>query len=364
MSPLLVAWLLGPANPVAPATPTAAAEMETTRVVVLMPTPGDDRVTDIVATARASLPPGEVELLEVTADSTRSPVRTARTAAKQQHAKGVFWFDLRDDREFLVYVYLPERDVTLRRRVPEAAQSVQAAIEAMWIIVRSGAVSLARGVEIGMEAVDPKTLAERSPAQPKPAPTKPTESTTGGQPQTEPKRPLGLALSVSYLGHGFARRIAWQSGGTVSLAYRVQRLIHLGIGYGIVGGMRVADPTTLSVVRHDLTLSLGVGGFVTKRIGLRGRVLPTLELVRWRADDSGARAVQPASKLGAEAMLQIRVAPRITVDLAAGADIGLTSYAFVLCGDPAPSCSGDARALVVAPWRVRPRARAGITALF
>ena len=290
-----------------------------------------------------------------------SPVQTARTQAAGHDAKGVFWFDLSEEHEFLVYLYLPERDVTLRRRVPEASQSVEAAIESMWIIVRSGALSLARGVAIEMETVDPEAITTEPvpPPDPEPVPAPASDPT----PPPERKM-LGLGLSASYLGLGFARRVTWQSGAALELFYRLHPIVRLGLGYGLVAGMRVEEPAELRIARHEVAVVLGVGGWVTDRLGLVGRVAPSLELVQWNAPESNARSLQPAAKVSLEGLAQIRVAPRLAVDVAPGLDFGLTTFAFVLCGEPAESCSGDARALVLAPWRVRPRARAGITAFF
>ena len=333
-----------------------------TRVVVLVPDDGDRRVADVIASARADLPADEVELLDVRTGPEESRLEAARRAAQEHHAEGVFWFDLAESGEYLVYLHLPARDVTLRRRVPEAAESVEAAIEAMWIIVRSGTLSIARGVAVEMEAVDPATI-EPKPPEPEPTPPPPK---TPVEPPARPEEPerIGLWLSASYHGLGFARRVVWQSGGGVELSYAVHRLVKLGIGYGIVAGMRVRAPTELAIVRHEVAAVLGVGGLVGARVGLEGRLLPALELVQWRAPQSDANGLRPAAKLAAELLLRIVLVPRVTLDVAAGADVGLTSYTFVLCGEGAATCSGDARVTVLTPWRARPRARAGVSFVF
>jgi hypothetical protein len=63
-------------------------------------------------------------------------------------------------------------------------------------------------------------------------------------------------------------------------------------------------------------------------------------------------------------VLRIRLVPRLTLDVAAGPDVALNRFEFVRCADSGDPCRGTAREVVVTPWRVRPRARAGLSVGF
>lgn len=361
MGPLVVLCLLAPAGPVGEPTQTPAAQAEIVKVVVLVPRASDRRVDDTLASVRSNLPPGEVELVDVPfdGDALAPRIAAAEQAAEQHGARGVFWLDLRDATEYRVYLYLPDRHELFLRRVPEASQSVEAAIEAMWIIVRSGTLALAKGVDVAMEAVDPAAIEPPAVVQPPEPPPKPTPKPE--RVETPPKL-IGLWLSASYYGLGLSSSMPWQSGGGVELSYALHRVVKLGIAYGVVGGMPVRAPTELSIVRQEIALALGIGGLVSKRVRIEGRILPALELMHWRAQ--GDRGVEPAGKIASELVLRVHLVPRLTLDVAAGADVSVTDFDFVRCADGASTCSGPTRELVMSPWRVRPRARLGLSGVF
>lgn len=340
---------------------TTAVQQETIRVLVLVGRTPDRRVDDVIASARANLPSDDVALVDVaTDDDAALPARVAaaRVAANERDARGVFWLDLRDAREYRVYLYLPGSGTVLRRRVPEAAQSVEAAIEAMWLIVRSGTLALRNGADVAMERVDPAAIAaEAKPAPPPvakpPSPPPPRPSSPSDEPG------IGLRISASYLGLGIASAIPWQSGGRLEIAQRVHRFVELGMGYGAVAGMRTAD---LRLLRHELGAVAAIGGPLARRVRLSARVLPAVELVAWHAGDRKGLEVVP--KLGLELALAIALIPRLRLDVAAGADAALRTFDFVQCAAASTSCSGADRKLIVAPWPAWPRARAGVTVLF
>jgi hypothetical protein len=360
--PLLVC-LLGPAGSVVAPTETPGEAPDVTRVVVLVPPVSDRRIADTLASVRSNLPAGEVELVDVVfdGDGLARRIDAADDAAAVHDARGVFWFDLRDGAEYRVYLYLPARAELLRRRVPEASQSVEAAIEAMWIIVRSGALALAKGSDVAMEAVDPASIEPPiAPAKP-PVPT-PTPAPAPGDGKPAPPKPIGLWLSASYYGLGLSESVPWQSGGGLELSYALHRLVKLGLAYGIVGGLPVSTPAELKILRHELAAVLGVGGLVSKRVRIEGRLLPAIELMQWRAQ--GDRGVEPAGKLASELLVRVHLVPRLTLDVAAGADVSFSDFDFVLCADGASECSGEARRVVLSPWRVRPRARVGLSVVF
>lgn len=362
MWPLLVASLVVGVQPpaVIPEPPPAAHEL--TRVVVLLPSAGDRRLEDVVASVRANLPAEQVLLVELEADgddTVSSRMAEAARAAKGQGARGVFWFDLRDPDQWRVYLLVPGRKALLRRRVPEAAGSVEAAIEAMWLIVRSGSLALSRGVDVAMESVDPATV-DPPPAPAAPAVVASRPPIAIAPPATASRRVPRWWWSLGYLGLGLAGRVPWQSGGAIGLRYDVHRNVGIGLAYELVGGAALREPTALGVLRHGLGPMLAVGGAAGARVRLEARVFPALELLAWRAAAQGRRGVQPAAKLAGELVLAVVLIPRLRLELAPGFDVALTRPSFVRCGQGSPSCTGADREVALEPWRVRPRARVGL----
>ncbi|MBX7081895.1 MAG: hypothetical protein K1X88_22005 [Nannocystaceae bacterium] len=358
----LLALLLGPASPASdPAPPAAAVDGPQapvrTRVVVLVPHTPDRRVDDVVASVRAGLTDATVELVLVPeSDAGASRLEHARAAATAHAAQGVFWLELADARAYAVYLWLPERAVALRRGVPEAADSVEVAIEAMGIIVRSGALALASGRELAMEAVDPAALEPVAAPAPAPAPV----VVTPAAPPRPRARPWRLALA--YEGLGLGRAMPWHSGGALELSRLVHRNVAIGLGYAVVAGPRLREPASLSIVRHELAVVAGFGGSVHARVALWGRVLPALELAQWRS--SQRRGTRAAGKAALELLLRIGLTPRLGLDVGAGADVVFTAPPYVRCADGADACAGLGRQVVLQPWRVRPRARAGLSLAF
>jgi hypothetical protein len=357
--PLLVVALLGPAAPPPGAAEPAAIEQRT-RIVVLMPRVADRRVDDVIASVRAGVDTSAIELVLVPqADEGTTRFEQARRAADDYDARGVFWLDLHDDAGFLVYLWLPEKDAVLRRRVEESAQSVEAAIEAMAIIVRGGALALASGREVAMEKVDPAAIEDE--ANPPPVEPPPKPAVVPPRPAPSPPPPRKLWLSFAYEGLGLGRAIPWQSGGAIELSYAVHRFVKIGAAYAIVGGLPLRE---LRVLRHEIAAVLGVGGPVHPRVRIEARLLPAVELLQWRAPAQDRRGLRAVPKLALELVLRIHLSPRVTFDVGPGADVALTSTSFVLCEASAGACTGADRRTVLTPWRVRPRARAGFSVGF
>ncbi len=359
----LLALLLAPASPAPtdPAPPSAAVDGPEapahTRVIVLVPRAPDRRVDDVVASVRAGLTEGTVELLLVPeSDADASRLEHARAAAVEHDAQGVFWLELADARASAVYLWLPQRRAALRRGVPEAADSVEAAIESMAIIVRSGALALANGRELAMDAVDPAAL------EPAVAPTAVPAVAASPEPPavapTQPRAPRWWA-SLGYEGLGLARAMPWQHGGAIELARVLHRHVAIGLAYAVVGGPRLRSPASLAIVRHELAVVAAVGGSLHPRLALWGRVLPALELAQWRG--SQRRGTRAAGKAALELVLRIGLTRRLSFDVGAGADAVFTAPPFVRCAEGTAACAGAARQVVLQPWRVRPRARAGLS---
>jgi hypothetical protein len=353
-----------------PAEPAVeATDVEIDRVVLLVPQDGDRRIADVVAAVRANVPPDEFEIVSV---KTQGPstlgvrVVAAQDAAIEHDARAVFWFDLRHDQEYVVYVYVRDRSAVLRRRVPGAAQSPEAAVEAMWLIVRSGAMAIASGSDAGMETVDPDQIAAEVEAANKPEepPVRPEPPPVSARSEHRPPDLRGVWLSFGYLGEGLASAVPWQSGGGVELSYGVHRWVKLGIGYGLVGGFPVRSPAELHVLRHEIAAVLGVGGPVHPRVRVEARLLPAVELSQWRAPADDGAGVRVVGKTAAELVLRVWLVPQLSFDVGAGASLAFNDFDFVLCEATAAECTGDARRVVLSPWRVRPRARVGLSALF
>ena len=366
--PLIVALVGQPAPESIEPTPPAK-EVQVDRVVLLEPTEPDERIADVVAAVRANVPPEEFEIVSVkTPGPSTLGVRVvaAQDAATEHDARAVFWFDLRHDEEWVVYVYVRDRSAVLRRRVPEAAQSPEAAVEAMWLIVRSGAMAIASGTDAGMETVDPDQVAAEVKAASEPEPAPPTQPPTPSTARSEhsPPQLRGVWLSFAYLGEGLASTVPWQSGASLELAYAVHRFVKLGIGYGVVGGLPVRTPAELHILRHEIAAILGVGGPVHPRLRVEARVLPAAELSQWRTPADDGTGLRVIGKAAAELVFRVWLVPQLSFDLGAGASVTFNDFDFVQCEATASECTGDARRVVLSPWRVRPRARVGISALF
>jgi hypothetical protein len=368
--PIIFALAGPPAVPPTEPPPVEAKTVEIDRVVLLEPDTPDPRIADVVAAVRANVPPDEFEIVSVkTPGPSTLGVRVvaAQDAASAHDARAVFWFDLRHEEEYLVYVYVRDRSAVLRRRVPEAAQSPEVAIETMWLIVRSGAMAIASGSDAGMEMVDPDQIKAEVEAATKPKEAEPEVVAPPPVIATSEHRPpdlRGVWLSFGYLGEGLARSMPWQSGGSIELAYAVHRFVKIGVGYGVVGGWPVRRPTEFHVLRHEVAAVLGIGGSVRPRLRIEARVLPAVELSQWRTpadDNAGLRVV---GKAAAELVFRIWLVPQLALDLGGGASVAFNRFDFVLCEATAAECSGEDRRVVLSPWRVRPRARAGFSVLF
>jgi hypothetical protein len=365
--PLILALLRSPAPETIEPDETEQADIE--RVVLLEPAAGDPQIADVVAAVRANVPREGFEIVSVkTPGPSTLGVRVvaAQDAAIEHDARAVFWFDLRHPEEYFVYVYVRDRSAVLRRRVPEAARSPEAAVETMWLIVRSGAIAIASGTDAGMETVDPDQIAAEVEAANKPAPEPPPEREPPPVVARSEHRPptlRGVWLSFAYLGEGLGRSIPWQSGGSLELSYAVHRWVKLGIGYGVVGGLPVRSPE-LHVLRHEVAAVLGIGGPVLPRLRVEARLLPAVELSQWRTPADDGEGLRVVGKTAAELVLRIWLVPQLSFDIGAGASVAFNRFDFVLCEEQATACTGDARRVVLSPWRVRPRGRVGLSALF
>jgi hypothetical protein len=70
------------------------------------------------------------------------------------------------------------------------------------------------------------------------------------------------------------------------------------------------------------------------------------------------------AKVAGELVFRVWLVPHLTFDLGAGADVAFNDFDFVRCDERATDCTGPNRRIVLDPWRVRPRARIGLSAVF
>jgi hypothetical protein len=361
---LALVWLIASAVTAAPPPGPAEGQRVAARVgvVVLVPERSDRRVDDVVASASANLPHDEVELVALPfsgVDTLPRRVARARQAADAHAARGVFWLDLRDDQRYVVYLWVARDGTLLRREVPEAAQSIEAAVESMWIIVRAGSLALASGVEVAMEAVDPRTIvADAESIAMRPATPEPDRPTTHRLLRTS------AWWSIAYVGVAFGRTMPWHSGALLEARGAVHRHFALGLAYGASTGPPTKDAEALRLVRHEIIAVVAAGAPLAPRLRLDARLLAGLDLLRWRSSGQDTAGLEALGKAGIELTARVHLRPGLTFDVAAGGEAWFRRFDFVLCAEQALECSGDARRVAFSPWPVRPRVRAGLSGRF
>ena len=89
-----------------------------------------------------------------------------------------------------------------------------------------------------------------------------------------------------------------------------------------------------------------------------------LELLRWRASTGDGGGVRALGVVTLDVGLGVRLAARLWLVLEPGLGMLGNRFQFVECAAGATRCDGMLERVVLAPWRVRPRARVGLAARF
>lgn len=289
---------------------------------------------------------------------------------------GVFWLDAQRPEEWRLYAVPCSTLRPLVREILVTAGAEQASIEATWLITRSSAAAIGNPASVAMTEADTAAIDPPPPTVATPAPTVSPSTTTPPPPPAEPDS-LGLQLGVAYAGETLADAVPWRHGVWAGLAWSPRRRLRVGGWYELSLPARLDEPEGFAVWRHDIALT--VAGIVAmgRVVALELRGGPELELVRWRSTALGRSRVRPVPRIGADATLQIALVPdRLSLDLGVGVSVAILDVDFVTCAagqsqteadteaEGRPSCTGDARRVAADSWRVRPRARAGLSVQF
>jgi hypothetical protein len=351
---------LGPPEPTASAG-EAAADPEAAVVVLSLRGEGDELQQAAVRAIRAHMQGSPVELrIEHSLPSgsdLRSQMRAARELAQRHAAQGVFWLDLEQGDEFLLYLFEREGLRVLVRRIPTSEQDRPAALESLGVIVGSSSEALAAGETIGMTPVTTATEVGPGERAPEPAPTavRPT------QVRSSPARAWKtVRVSLAYAGTSYAPNLRWQQGGVVALAAAVAPRLYVGADYTLLSPSRIDEPVSLELWRHPIAAHFGFHQPLVRWLALDAELAGGVTLDRWRRTDLRLAGVRAIGTLAAWVHLRFRVVAQLSVDVGVGAEVPLNrfDYTFECTTAPCP----DARAVVPDP--VRGRVRGGLSYSF
>ncbi len=332
----------------------------------------DPRLAEALATARPELDARGLKLMVVKPDPELGAAARARALIGEGTARGVFWLDPQPH-ELRVFLLAADGSAYVRR-VPVEPGGDEASLEAVWHIVASGSLALASGEGVAMEQaatdeIDPApqgTVEDPAPAAgPSEVVSPPGSAPT---PAEEPDPVVAAAaprtrVGVGYVGEGIASSMAWQSGVGVDAMVRLSPRWRLSVGYAVMVPRRRDTPTV--TWRHGGSLRAGPSFDVGRRLALYGLVGVGVEAVGWRGRSAAQRGWRVVGTAGADGGLSVMLVPsRLALVVEPGLGVVLNRFDLVECEQGAVACEGETRRVVMSPWRVRPRARAGLAVFF
>ena len=363
------------AAPEPPSAPPEGAETEPastdglTTLHVIEAAGNDPRLGRAVSAARARLHGQGVELVLTTPGPDEPAARLARTLTAGGRSQGAFWFDERTPGELRVFLITADGSAYVRR-VPVEEGSAEASLEAVWLIVEASSLALASGQRVAMEQatgeLEPEVAPEPEP-EPEPEPgleaKEPAPKPEGApEPVTPTPDRVVVRLGLGYLGEGLASAVPWSSGAAVDVALDLGRRWRLALGYGLLLPWRSGDPPV--TWRHRAELRAGPRVALGSRVELYALLGGGLEALRWHAtagDEAGHRVLGVVTLDGG---LGLRLVSTLRLVLEPGSSVVVNRFDFVECAAGSQACEGAARRVVLAPWRVRPRARLGLQVSF
>lgn len=348
--------------------PSSAEVTEAATVVLAGPVNGDVRQTDVEALVRSFIAP-HANVLEVglpgPAMGLTSRARWASTLASEQGALGVFWVDLDDPAEAVLYLVTVGGDRVLARTIPRDAKNPAATGDAIGIIAGSIASALVGGAVIGMVEVEaPEPMPEPEPAS-EPAPVVPVPAVRVDVPP--PVEPIALEpdwyrlrIDARYGGSSLADRTPWSSGFELGVAWRIRPIPYVSLGYRWGLPVRVEDSdVAFAIDRHGLRGALGARLEVSARLAVDMEAQASLDLQRSRPirADSGIETVRETrSVVGTGAMARARVAlgRGVEATFGVGVEVALNRFDYAVFG---PS----GRDVRLAPHLIRGQASLGLS---
>lgn len=298
-----------------------------------------------------------------------SQARWASGLAKEQGALGVFWIDLDDPQEAVLYLVTAEGDRVLARTIPRDAKNPAATGDAIGIIAGSITSALVGGAEIGMVEVaapDPEPEPTREPehapeSEPAPQPSAPpTDVPPGPGPTVVGPQWDRMRIDARYGGSSLADRAPWSSGFELGVAWRIRPIPYLSLGYRWGIPVRVEDSdVAFAVGRHGIRGAVGARLDVSRRLAIDLEAQASLDLQRSRPTrvDAGIETVQQTrSVVGTGAMARARLALGADVEatLGVGLEVALNRFDYAVFG---PS----GREVRLAPHLIRGQASVGIS---
>lgn len=358
-----VAAGVGPGRVMAEPTP-AVAPSEPASIYVIRAADTDPQLLAALEAARARLEGRGVALTVATARPDETAAGRARALVGGGLARGVFWFDESTPGELRVFMLAGDGSAWVRR-VPVEPEAAEATREAVWLIVESTGLALAAGQELAMEqADDVLSRAEAATATDASPPSEPSAPATTVEPApaSEPRRRPTFGLGLAYLGDGLAAEVPWQSGAGIDASLDLAERWRIALGYGLLLPWRGGDPPV--TWRHRVELRAGPRVRASQRLEVYGLVGGALELLRWRASTGDGGGVRALGVVTLDVGLGVRLAARLWLVLEPGLGMLGNRFQFVECAAGATRCDGMLERVVLAPWRVRPRARVGLAARF
>ncbi len=294
-----------------------------------------------------------------------SQARWASALAQEQGALGVFWIDLDDPQEAVLYLVTAQGDRVLARTIPRDAKNPAATGDAIGIIAGSITSALVGGAAIGMvEVVAPEPEPEPEP-EPLPAPepippAPPTDVLEAPEPNVAEPQWDRLRIDARYGGSSLADRAPWSSGFELGVAWRIRPIPYVSLGYRWGIPVRVEDSdVAFAVNRHGIRGAVGARLGVSDRLAVDLEAQGSLDLQRSAPTrvDAGIETVRGTrSVVGTGAMARARVALGAGVEatLGVGMEVALNRFDYAVFGP-------NGRDVRLAPHLIRGQASVGIS---
>jgi hypothetical protein len=356
-----------------PAPPTERVQEETAPTIVVLVNGDVDELLDAALVAIQAHTQGRpVELLversPVEGSGLREQMKQARALAEEHDASGVFWLDLENDQEFLLYLFEPEGLRVLVRRIPTSVEDRPAAIESLGVIVGSSSEAIAAGETIGMTPVEEVAVVEAETEPEATAPTlpeeKPTVTADAPPASTKPGRAWKiLRVSLAYAGTSYSDQVRWQHGGSLALSAAVAPRFYVGVDYTLLAPSTVDQPVPMRIFRHPIAAHFGFQQSLVSWLALDAQVSGGVTIDDWDRLDVDEGGVRSVASLGAWLYLHFFVGGGVSIDLGVGADAALSVFDYVATCNPNMMMCPD-ELVVIDPHILRGRVRGGVSYSF
>ncbi len=326
-------------------------------------------LTDALQTAQANLALQGITLRIVALPPEQRAATLAKTEFEAESSLGVFWFDERDPHALRVVLATHDRKGFLRT-LPLTDGDAEEVKEAVWLIVESSSLALSLGHAPAMEAIDP-TAFEAPPVEPEPSdeeassevapdeapPTRPPAPSFELHGTVQPQRVKPVfALVASYLGEGLGTPLPWQHGVDVGAVVHTDGLWKLAFDYSLL-----VRPTEELVVgwQQGFEARGGLRTVLGQRVELHALVGAGVRALQWKNTQTDERGWRALATFGLDAGLIVGLSKSLSLWLEPGLTVAANRFTFTECSLD-DECAGAGRRVVLDPWPVQPRIRAGI----